>query len=216
MPTVTRSDKQAIVTLTITRPPINALDQETLDELSQALSGLESDTTVRVVVLASGVGGVFCTGGDLRFWRQFPRDKAREVSRAGRQVFARLQRLPFPTIAAIEGHVIGDGLALEQVVGRPRALELLLTGVTVDAERALSLGLVSRVVPPGQSLIAAEDLAVSISRKSPLALAWSKRALSEAPGVPDRGAWEEHCFAQVWGGEDWQAGIEALLEKSSC
>ncbi len=31
--------------------------------------------------------------------------------------------------------------------------------------------------------------------------------------MPDRGPWEEECFAQVWGGADWQEGIEALLAK---
>lgn len=112
MSCVTRSDRKGIAILTVTRPPINALDHKALEELNRAVRDLEGDAGVRVVVLASGVEGVFCTGGDLKFWRRFPRDASRQVSRAGRNVFTRLERLPCPTIAAVEGHVIGDGLAL--------------------------------------------------------------------------------------------------------
>jgi enoyl-CoA hydratase len=245
MPSVSRANRLGVATLTMSRSPINALDRETLEMLDRAIGDLERDHTVRVVVLASGIDGVFCAGGDLRFWRRYPRDRAREVSRAGRQVFTHLRRLPVPVLAAIEGHVIGDGLALalsadlriaserasfrlpeadygfipgwgvphllEQAVGRPRALELLLTGSLVDAEQALFVGLVHRVVPAGQALVAAGELAGLISRKSPRALAWSKRVLIDAPDTRDRGPWEEECFAQVWGAEDWQAGVEALL-----
>lgn len=247
MSCVTRSDQKGITTLTLTKPPINALDREGLEELDRTLQDLERNSDVRVVVLASGVEGVFCTGGDLKFWRRFPRDASRQVSRAGRNVFTRLERLPCPTIAAIEGHVIGDGLALalaadlriasetasfrvpeadygfipgwgvpyrlERTVGQAAALELLLTGLAIGAERARQLGLVSQVVPAGQALPASRELSEQISRKSPLALAWAKQVLREAPDVPDRGPWEEECFAQVWGGADWQEGVEALLAK---
>jgi enoyl-CoA hydratase len=102
---------------------------------------------------------------------------------------------------------------LERTVGRSVALELLLTGRPIEAERAHLLGLVSRVVPAGEARAAAWELAESISRKSPLALLWSKRVLNQAPDLPDRSRWEEECFEQVWGSEDWQEGIEALLAK---
>lgn len=242
---VHRTVEAGVATLTIVRPPINALDRDSLDELDEAIGEVEEDTKTRAVIVASGLEGVFCAGGDLRYWRQFPRQRAREVSRTGRQVFARLRRLPVPTIAAIEGHVIGDGLALalsadlrvvadaatfrlpevdygfipgwgvphllEQAVGRLRALELLLTGLAVGAERAYLLGLATQIVPAGHAAAAANRLAESLSRKSPHALVWAKRVLMQTPEAVDRGAWEEECFAQVWGGEDWQMGLEAML-----
>ena len=112
MPVITRTDHDAVATLVLTRPPVNALDSEALDAVGAAIEQVESDPHVRVVVLASGVESVFCAGGDLKFWRRFPAGMARDVSGAGRNVFERIERLRQPTIAAIEGHVIGDGLAL--------------------------------------------------------------------------------------------------------
>ena len=100
----------AVIHLTLTRPPINALDKKSLDELAQIVSEWETDREARAVVITGGIEGIFCAGGDLTYWRTI-RD-AREVSRAGREVFARIERLSKPTLAAINGHVIGDGLAL--------------------------------------------------------------------------------------------------------
>jgi enoyl-CoA hydratase/carnithine racemase len=100
---VTRSNRIGVTTLTIARPPINALDREALEELDHVLQGLERDEQVRAVVLASGVEGIFCAGGDLKYWRQFPNTMAREISRVGRKVFARLQCIPYPTIQSPTG-----------------------------------------------------------------------------------------------------------------
>lgn len=96
--------------LTLMRPSINALGWEALNELTGAVEKVEADRETRVLVITSGIEGIFCSGGDLNFWRQV-RD-GKEVSRAGREVFAQIERLPKPTIAAINGHVIGDGLNL--------------------------------------------------------------------------------------------------------
>lgn len=247
MPSVTRSDDNGVATLTLCRPPINALDRLALDDIGAAVARLASDRRVRAVILASGVDGVFCAGGDLKYWRRFGREAAREVSRAGRDVFAALARLPQPTIAAIEGDVIGDGLALvlstdlriasrratfrvpeaaygfipgwglagllERQVGIGGAAEMLLTGSVVDAERAHRVRLVSDVVPAGEALPAAQELARSLTPKSPVAVAALKQVLWPPSGTADRAAWEEACFARTWGGPDWQEGIDALLAK---
>ncbi|OGL19745.1 MAG: hypothetical protein A3K12_07545 [Candidatus Rokubacteria bacterium RIFCSPLOWO2_12_FULL_71_19] len=249
MPVITRTDHDAVATLVLTRPPVNALDSEALDAVGAAIEQVESDPHVRVVVLASGVESVFCAGGDLKFWRRFPAGMARDVSGAGRNVFERIERLRQPTIAAIEGHVIGDGLALalaadlriaseaatfrvpeaeygfipgwgvpgrlRRQMGQALALEMLLTGAPIAASRAHVLGLVTQVVPPGQALAAASRMAGALARKSPLALTWSKRVIRGAPAVGggDDREWEEECFGHVWGSEDWQEGIEALLSR---
>jgi enoyl-CoA hydratase/carnithine racemase len=94
------------------RPPVNALDARTLEELGAAADALGADMECRVVVIASAIDGVFCSGGDLKFWRTFPREQARDVGLVGRESFARIARIRKPTIAAIDGHLIGDGIAL--------------------------------------------------------------------------------------------------------
>jgi hypothetical protein len=77
--------------LTLMRPPINALDLEALNELTEAVEKVEADRETRVLVITSGIEGIFCSGGDLNFWRQV-RD-GKEVSRAGREVW------PLPVIS---------------------------------------------------------------------------------------------------------------------
>ena len=93
-------------------PPINALDEGALHDLQEAVDGAERDEDVRAVVISSGIDGFFCAGGDLKYWPcTYPGD-ARTVGAAGRKVFSRIEELGKPTVAAIQGRVIGDGLSL--------------------------------------------------------------------------------------------------------
>ncbi|MGD0626173.1 MAG: enoyl-CoA hydratase-related protein [Thermodesulfobacteriota bacterium] len=65
-----RGGEGVVTILTLTRPPINALDREALDELAEAIEVVEADKQTRVLVIISGIEGIFCSGGDLNFWRQ--------------------------------------------------------------------------------------------------------------------------------------------------
>ena len=71
---------------------------------------------------------------------------------------------------------------LPQVVGAAAAAELLMSGDLIDATRALELGLVSRVVPDGELLPAAQGLAAHLAANPPLAVRAAKRALTLARG----------------------------------
>ncbi|WP_326794466.1 crotonase/enoyl-CoA hydratase family protein [Streptomyces sp. NBC_01808] len=80
------------------------------------------------------------------------------------------------------GLVPGDGGAwlLPRAVGAARAAEMLLTGDRVDAATALDWGLVSRVLPPGELLAAAQELAARVAARPPHAVRMAKRLLREA------------------------------------
>ncbi len=110
--TVTLERSGPVCTIRLRRSPINAMDAHALEELRAAADAVAADAETRVVVLASGIDGVFCSGGDLKFWREFPKDQAPQIALAGRQAFAGIARLGKPTIAAIDGHVVGDAIAL--------------------------------------------------------------------------------------------------------
>jgi enoyl-CoA hydratase len=69
---------------------------------------------------------------------------------------------------------------LPRMIGPARARELIVTGRMLDAEEALSWGLVSRVVPDGGLLAAATGLCREVLAKSPLALARAKQTLNAA------------------------------------
>ena len=79
------------------------------------------------------------------------------------------------------GLIPGDGGAwlLPRVVGYSKACELAFTGETIDAEEALRIGLVSRVVPDGDLLSAARDMASRIAANPPYALRMTKRLLRD-------------------------------------
>jgi len=109
----------------------------------------------------------------------------------------------------------GGAQRLLRLVGRSKAMELLLTGDIVVAQDALKLGLVDRVVPAGQALEAALAMAGRIARNPPLALANIKRAIVKGWEMPVRAAiaYEAELFAATWDSEDHREAEQAFAEK---
>ena len=109
----------------------------------------------------------------------------------------------------------GGTQRLPRLVGRARALELLLTGRMIDAETALAWGLVNRVVPPAELRAAAGALADEILAVSPLAVT---RCLEAVRGgmecaLGEGLALEAALFGLCAPTEDMREGVAAFLEK---
>ncbi len=106
---------------------------------------------------------------------------------------------------------------LHRIVGRYRAFDLLFTARTFDADEALALGLVSRIVPAGQALAEAQAAARVIAAKSPAAIAFSRAAFHrEADRTYTEAvarAVDDFCALAV--SPDAQEGLRAFLEKRS-
>lgn len=115
------------------------------------------------------------------------------------------------------GIVPGDGGAwlLPRVVGFSKATELALTGDMIDAAEALSIGLVSRVVPDGELLDAARAIAGRIAANPPHAVRMTKRLLREAQGMTLKGVLEMSAAFQALAHEtaDHGEAITAFIEK---
>lgn len=109
----------------------------------------------------------------------------------------------------------GGTQRLPRLVGRKRALRMLLTADPITAAEAASIGLVNEVVPHEQLLGAAFDLANRIASKSPLAVAACLGAVTRGINVPiEEGlAIEANYFARLVPTRDIQEGISAWLEK---
>lgn len=109
----------------------------------------------------------------------------------------------------------GGAQRLLRLVGRSKALELLLTGDIVTAQEALKIGLVDRVAPAGGVLEAALELAGRIAQNPPLALANIKRAIVKGWEMPMRAAmeYEAELFAATWDSEDHREAEQAFAEK---
>jgi enoyl-CoA hydratase/carnithine racemase len=115
--------------------------------------------------------------------------------------------------------VVGDAYShwiLPRLVGISKAAEILLTGVTFDGHRAVELGLGSRVLPAGEVLAAALDLAHDIAANTaPMSVAASKRLLWDSFDL-DRaavGARETEIHRRLMAHDDAREGVRAYLQQ---
>ena len=104
---------------------------------------------------------------------------------------------------------------LPRLIGRGKALELILTAARIDAAEALRIGLVECVVPAGQALAAAHELAATLAAKAPIALRYAKEAVVKGLALPlaDGVRLENDLATLLRTTEDRLEGARAFLEK---
>src|SRR6266545_2676792 len=215
-----------IATVTLDRPKVlNALSPELIRELTTALTELDANDSVRAVVLTGGPK-VFAAGADIGDMadrgpvEQLRRDQTgRWISLAG---FSK------PLIAAGEsarrgqpeinlGVIPGAGGTQRwpRTAGKYAAMEVMLTGVPVTAERAYQLGIVNKVVPSEMTIEVAKRLARQLAEKPPLAARMAKEAVLKAYEAPlsEGLASERKSFYFLFASEDQKEGMHAFLEK---
>jgi enoyl-CoA hydratase len=109
----------------------------------------------------------------------------------------------------------GGTQRLPRLVGRGRALELLLTGEPVDAAEALRIGLVNRVVKPEALLDEARALARRIASNGPVAVRYALMAVDDGLDRPLDGglSGEAELFGECFKTQDMREGTSAFLEK---
>jgi enoyl-CoA hydratase len=109
----------------------------------------------------------------------------------------------------------GGSVRLPRLVGRGRALEMLLTGQMIDAAEAYRIGLVNRVVPPDQLLPEAEKMLATMLENGPLALRVCIEAVDAAlETTVDEGLLlEANYFGLLASTSDMREGMAAFLEK---
>lgn len=120
---------------------------------------------------------------------------------------------PEVTLGIIPG--FGGTQRLSRVVGQSRAKEMIFTGKNINAEEALRAGLVSRVVPEGGALAAAEELAKTIIKNPANTVRSCKNAVEKSTRCDiDIGlAFESEIFAGCFTGEDQKSRMTAFLNK---
>jgi enoyl-CoA hydratase len=109
----------------------------------------------------------------------------------------------------------GSTVRLRRQIPYTKAMEVLLTGDHFSADDALNMGLIGRVVPKGQALAVAKEIADKIAANGPLAVQSIKRAVQETEGLPEAQALqiEQRIGQPVFMSEDAREGPKAFKEK---
>lgn len=106
-------DAAGVATVTLARPPVNALDRRGRDEITHVFDAISDRDDIRVAIL-TGEGKVFCAGADIRERLDMvhePGDYLRH-NRQTRETFLAIMECAKPVIAAVNGPAIGAGVAL--------------------------------------------------------------------------------------------------------
>ncbi|MER6223082.1 crotonase/enoyl-CoA hydratase family protein [Streptomyces sp900105755] len=244
-PTVRTQEIDGIFVITIDRPAArNAVDGATARALAAALDQLEARDDLRVGIL-TGAGGVFSAGMDLKAFAAGDKPvvngrgfagitRARistpliaavegyalgggtEMALACDMIVA-ARDATFGQTEVRYGIVPPEGgmVRLPERIPHNIALELLLTGETLPAERAERFGLVNELTEPGQALQRALELASSIALNAPLAVAAVKRVVNERRAFSDEDAFAEQdpIADPVLASHDAQEGAHAFAER---
>ena len=121
--------------------------------------------------------------------------------------------LPEVKLGIIPGY--GGTVRLPRIVGRGRALELILTGEMISAERAHEMGLVNLVVPAGETRTAPEGMLDTILRNGPIAVRFALEAVDRSleTGIDEGLGLEAHLFGLLASTDDMREGMAAFMEK---
>ena len=212
-----------VARITLNRPEaLNAINLAMRDELWTFVEAAQLDPDVRVLIFAGAGSRAFSAGADISEFGTAPSLHEAREARRQRDLWALLEDLPIPTIAALHGFCFGAGIELplycdlriaasdtqialpEVTLGyipsaggtqlMPRicapgaAAGLVLSGLPIDAERALSWGVVHRVVASEALNAAVDDAAERLTAADPELLAAAKWSIRRGAELPLTGA----------------------------
>jgi enoyl-CoA hydratase len=247
--TIEVSVADRIATVSINRPDkLNALNAAVFEDLTAFLGELATRKDIGGAIV-TGAGRAFVAGADISELEPLDQRAAQALMLRGQGVFNRLEAMPKPVIAAVNGFALGGGCELAmachfriasdaakfgqpevklglipgyggtqrlpRLVGKGRALQLLMTGEIIDSAEALRLGLVNRVVPAADLMRTAQEMMKVILANAPLAIAGCIEMVNGGYDLPlgDALALEAQAFGKLAATEDKREGTRAFLEK---
>ena len=241
-----RRDEVAV--LTIDRQKVlNALSFALLGEIGEAFDQVAASAARALIVTGAGTKA-FCAGADITELRGRTLIEQKRGAELGQGVFARLDILPIPSVAVINGHAFGGGLELAmactfrlatrnakmglpevklglipgyggtqrlpRLVGEARALDMIMTGRFVEAEEALRIGLVNRLID-GDPLEAGLAFAREFTGHSLRTLEFARAAVRRAAELPlpEGLKTEAELSTLAYRTADAEEGMAAFVEK---
>jgi len=243
-------DEKNIRIITINRPSkLNALNKETISELSTAFRAADSDKNVKVIILTGSSEKAFVAGADISEFAHFDVEQGKELSRNGHQIlFDLVANMATPVIAGVNGFALGGGLELAmschiriasenakmglpevslgvipgyggtqrlpQLIGKGKAMEMIMTAGMISAVEGERCGLVNHVTTSEELLGKCKDIAGKILKNSSVAIAGAIRAVNANYESGSNGFEREiEEFGKAFGTGDFKEGTTAFLEK---
>ena len=179
----TIEDHLAILWFDLPDEKVNKFNAAVMQELSEQLDELRQRDDIRCLLLMSKKPGIFIAGADVNAIKDLrDEEEGYRVARQGQEIFGKVEQLPFPTVAVIDGACMGGGTELSlcftyriatdskktkiafpevnlgilpgwggtqrlpRLIGLQRAMDMILTGRSVDAKRALRSGLIDTII----------------------------------------------------------------------
>ena len=232
-----------IALVTLHRPAkLNALNKATLAELHSAFSELETNDAVQAIILTGSGEKAFVAGADIAEFADFSAAEGHQkvfdrIENLKKPVIAAVNGfalggglelamachfrvasdnakmgLPEVTLGLIPGY--GGTQRLPQLVGKGRAMEMILTAAMITAEEAMQYGLVNHVVPQNELIVFCQGLAQKIIQNAPVALSEAIQAVNASFDKTKNGYEAEiNAFGRLFGTADFKEGTTAFLEK---
>lgn len=237
--------RDGVQIITINRPRAkNALNATVARAIADAVDELDSSDELRVGVL-TGSGDAFSAGMDLKAFLRGESPDIPGRGLAGITITppekpligavegwalaggfelllacdlviaARTAKFGVPEVRRSLVAAAGGALLLPQRVPPAIAMEMLITGEPITAERAAEIGLINRLTPEGGALGGALELAAQIAENGPLAVAATKRVARSATDWSRAEGWQQQkkIIDPVFASEDAREGANAFAEK---
>ena len=240
--------EEAVATMRLDRPPMNALDVAMQEEIRAIATEAGARADVRAVVIYGGEK-VFAAGADIKEMADMTYTDMVDRSARLQSAFTAVARIPKPVVAAVTGYALGGGCELalcadiricagdaklgqpeillgiipgaggtqrlSRLVGPAKAKDLVFTGRFVDAQEALGIGLVDRVLPAGEVYDAARGWAARFAEGPAYALRAAKEAIDRGleANLETGLEIERQQFAGLFATQDRTLGMQSFLEK---
>ncbi len=237
MSAVTVEDRGAVSIIRINRPErLNAINQDVAVEMQRAFKEFDLDDTKRVAILSAVGDRSFSAGADVNnlpeLWRAIPTvgfntDKPIIAATSGWVIGGAIvmvmmcdlmvctESTTFYYPEAKLGTTAGGISSLVARMPHKLAMEIMLLGSKVPAQRAYDVGFVNKVVPNGQHEAAALEMADQLLESAPLVIGALKQLVAQVMpvGPIERMVGVSQVIARVRQSEDMQEGIQAYKEK---
>ena len=239
------STKDFVTTITLNRPPTNSVNLGVREELFQAVNELEKSKETRVVIITGAGEKGFCAGMDLSDVANINKGPdgnkiMNAISGSNKPYIAAINGYalgggcetalachfrfmtdnPKAMIGLTEvnlGIIPGWGgvQRLPRVLGKSKALDIILFGKRITASEALAIGLVDKVIPAADLMKEAQSFASLLAKRPPLAVAAVLEGMSVGldKGIDEGLRSDMDWITKLTSSKDAMEGITAFLEK---